>query len=435
MFNRIKTFQNPEKAASDAAIVEMLNSTQAIISFEPNGTILDANDAFLGAMGYQLEEIVGQHHRMFCDPAYVSSSDYSDFWRRLAAGEAFTDEFERFHKNGNSIWISATYAAVRDLDGSVVKVMKVAHDITERKVAMQQFQDAIENLAEGHSGARVHLQPDNSFYPLANNFNRAMDTLQRQILELKGSAETITSDAVDRKTRNEATLDRTASQERRIGEMSDLATSVSETMGRTMQTVKTAMEKMSATMAALAKGQTLIDAAQETTRSLETKAKSMSEINRMIDDLSFQTNLLALNAGVEAARAGEAGAGFSVVASEIRSLAQQSSSASAQINDLIRETTQTSTNAAEDVGAGSEAFGQIKSELSALQEAFEPVVGDLAEQVKKSDRVDQSASESLRSVTADRDAASRNLTAIEDQITILNEFCDRLADISERFAA
>ena len=435
MFNRIRNFNDPKKAAEDAAVVDMLNSTQAMISFLPDGTILHANDVFLTAMGYTAAEVEGRHHRMFCRHDYVSSSEYADFWKRLAAGEPHTDEFERIQKDGSSIWIYATYAAVRDPSNAVVKVVKIAQDITERKRAMEQFQEALEQLGAGNSGARVELESGNPFYQVARNFNDAMDSIEKEVLDLKGQAETVANDAVARKQRNTDMMDRTTAQEERIGEMSSLTAAVAETLGRTETTVQAAMDRLNPAMTSIENGQELIEAARNTTQSLETKAKSMSDINRMIDDLSFQTNLLALNAGVEAARAGEAGAGFSVVASEIRSLAQQSSSASAQINDLIRETTQTSSRAAEDVGAGSEAFSKIKGELVALQEAFEPVVGELSEQVSQTNRVEKSASESLKSVVADRDAGMKNVKAIEEQITILNEFCDRLSGIAHQFSA
>jgi len=433
MFNRFRSFNDQKKAAEDAAVVEMLNSTQAMISFHPDGTIIEANDLFLKALEYSAAEIEGRHHSMFCDKAYVESADYAEFWRRLGAGEASTDEFERIKKNGDSIWIYATYAAVKDLSGKVVKIVKIAQDVSERKVAMEQFQDAIEHLGAGNSGARVQLDPSNGFYNVAVNFNNAMDKIQHGLLDLKGQAQQISTDAITRKKRNTDMMDRATAQEARIGEMSDMATAVTETMGRTQKTVQTAMDRLRPAMQSIEKGQELIEVARNTTESLETKAKSMSDINRIIDDLSFQTNLLALNAGVEAARAGEAGAGFSVVASEIRSLAQQSSSASAQINDLIRETTQTSTRAAEDVGAGSEAFSKIKGELVALQDAFAPVVGELEEQVEQSKRVDQRASESVKSVVADRDAGIQNVRAIEEQINLLSQFGDRLSDIAHQF--
>ncbi len=434
MFSRIKNFQDPKKAAEDAAIVEMLNETQAMISFLPDGTIIQANDVFLSTLGYTASEVEGNHHRMFCDPIYASSADYAEFWERLANGEASTGEFERFHKDGTSVWIHATYAAVRSAEGNVVRVTKLAQDISEQKRAMQQFLDALERLSAGESGARVLLEERNSLFPIAANFNRAMDVIQKDVLDLKEQAESVAEDTVKRKQRNTEMMERANAQETRIGKMSDLTAAASETMGRTQKTVEGAMGRLNPAMESLQKGQDLIEAARQTTQSLEEKTKSMSDINRMIEGLAFQTNLLALNAGVEAARAGEAGAGFSVVASEIRSLAQQSTQASSQINDLIRETTETTTRAAEDVGAGHKSFSKIKGELVALQEAFAPVVGELSEQVQQSASVNSSVSDSLKSVIADREAGQRNQQAIDEQVEVLAQLCDRLKGIAHQFA-
>jgi methyl-accepting chemotaxis protein len=81
----------------------------AIISFEPDGTIINANKNFLKTLGYKQEEIVGKHHSMFCDKNYVNSQDYIKFWNDLANGISQISEFERIKKDGSSVWIQASY--------------------------------------------------------------------------------------------------------------------------------------------------------------------------------------------------------------------------------------------------------------------------------------------------------------------------------------
>ena len=98
-----------------------------------DGVILSANNNFLETLGYELEEIVGQHHRMFCEPEYAKSADYKKFWSDLGAGEFNTGEFKRIAKDGSDVWISATYNPVLDASGQPYKVVKVATDITEQK--------------------------------------------------------------------------------------------------------------------------------------------------------------------------------------------------------------------------------------------------------------------------------------------------------------
>lgn len=81
-------------------------------------------------MGYSLGDIVGKHHRVFCEPTYSASADYASFWKRLAAGEFISDEFVRFGKNGKEVWIQAAYNPILNSKGLVVKVVKFATDVT-----------------------------------------------------------------------------------------------------------------------------------------------------------------------------------------------------------------------------------------------------------------------------------------------------------------
>ncbi|WP_152658706.1 methyl-accepting chemotaxis protein [Devosia chinhatensis] len=111
-----------------------ISKSQAIIEFEPDGTIIDANANFLGLMGYTLEEIKGRHHSMFVDPDQASSRAYLDFWASLRSGEFKNEEFHRLAKGGKDVWIQASYNPVLGQDGKVRRVVKLASDITARKL-------------------------------------------------------------------------------------------------------------------------------------------------------------------------------------------------------------------------------------------------------------------------------------------------------------
>lgn len=113
------------------AKIEALDKVQAIIEFELDGTILTANENFLKTLGYRLEEIQGQHHSMFVEPAYRESVEYRNFWRDLGAGKFQTAEYKRIGKGGKEVWIQASYNPVFDLDGKPYKVVKFATDVTE----------------------------------------------------------------------------------------------------------------------------------------------------------------------------------------------------------------------------------------------------------------------------------------------------------------
>lgn len=129
MFGR-KTQKSQFSAFADTDVIKALYKSQAVISFSPDGTILQANNNFLQTLGYQQNEIVGQHHRIFCDPTYVQSHEYAEFWSNLQAGEFQSGTYTRLTKNGQSVYIQATYNPIKNDAGSVVGVIKYAVDIS-----------------------------------------------------------------------------------------------------------------------------------------------------------------------------------------------------------------------------------------------------------------------------------------------------------------
>ncbi len=116
--------------------MDALRKTHAVIEFDPTGIILDANALFLAAVGYDLADIKGQHHAMFMDPEERSSPAYQTFWQKLAAGVPLQDQVARVARGGRRLWLQATYTPVTDSDGKVVKVIKLATDITQHKNLM-----------------------------------------------------------------------------------------------------------------------------------------------------------------------------------------------------------------------------------------------------------------------------------------------------------
>lgn len=112
-----------------------VGQAMAVIEFNLDGTIITANDNFLATTGYRLNEIQGKHHRIFVGEAYANSSEYKEFWAKLNRGEFDTNNYERFNKKGESIWIQATYFPICDVSGKPVKVVKFASDITKARLA------------------------------------------------------------------------------------------------------------------------------------------------------------------------------------------------------------------------------------------------------------------------------------------------------------
>lgn len=152
--------------------VEGILKTQAVIEFEPDGTIVTANETFLMAMGYDLTEIQGKHHRMFVDEQYAASTDYKSFWTSLASGKHKTGAFKRFGKGGREIWIQATYNPITNLDGEIVKVIKVARDVTEEKLSNANFAGQIDAI--GKSQAVIEFNMDGTIITANENFLNAL---------------------------------------------------------------------------------------------------------------------------------------------------------------------------------------------------------------------------------------------------------------------
>ena len=112
-------------------VITALDTSMASIEFTPDGKILRANTNFLEAMGYAWSELAGQHHRIFCDEAYVRTDDYASFWRKLGEGDHYVGRIERRKKDGSTVWLEATYTPVLNAAGCVTKVVKFASDVSE----------------------------------------------------------------------------------------------------------------------------------------------------------------------------------------------------------------------------------------------------------------------------------------------------------------
>ena len=133
--------------------IRAIERAQAVIEFELDGTVITANENFLNIFGYNLDEIVGKHHRIFCDPGYAESLEYARFWQKLSRGEYEADEFKRVTKDGAEVWLQASYNPIFDAAGRPVKVVKFASDITaeiqRRSVALLEMATPVTKIWDG----------------------------------------------------------------------------------------------------------------------------------------------------------------------------------------------------------------------------------------------------------------------------------------------
>ncbi len=113
-------------------LIGALVRSTAVIEFDLDGNVLSANERFLNGMGYNLAQIIGKHHRMFCEPQEYNSAEYQAFWRRLNAGEFVADRFKRVDSHGRVVWLEASYNPVVDANNTLYKVVKFATVITDQ---------------------------------------------------------------------------------------------------------------------------------------------------------------------------------------------------------------------------------------------------------------------------------------------------------------
>ena len=128
-----------------------IDRAQAVIEFELDGTVITANENFLGAFGYSLDEVVGKHHRMFCEPEYAETAEYAEFWQKLGRGEYSAAEFKRLAKGGRGVWLQASYNPILDMNGRPLKVVKFATDVTEAKLRNAEFEGKVEAISRAQA--------------------------------------------------------------------------------------------------------------------------------------------------------------------------------------------------------------------------------------------------------------------------------------------
>ncbi|MFK0379964.1 methyl-accepting chemotaxis protein [Pandoraea sp. NPDC090278] len=163
------------------AVTAALNRVQAVIEFDLQGRILHANENFLQTVGYRLDEIQGQHHRMFCEPDYTASNAYRDFWAKLGRGEFDSGEYKRLGKGGREVWIRASYNPVFDANGVAYKVIKFATDVTADRTRQAEFEGKVR--AMDIAQAVIEFNLDGTVITANDNF---LKTLGYSLDEIRG---------------------------------------------------------------------------------------------------------------------------------------------------------------------------------------------------------------------------------------------------------
>ena len=189
----LKKSANASSARVSAGMLDAINKVQAVIEFGLDGTIQHANENFLKAMGYTLDEIRGKHHSMFVDPDYRDSPGYKQFWEKLGRGEFDAGQYKRIAKGGKEVWIQASYNPVFDGSGKPFKVVKFATDITQQKLQNADYEGQI--AAIGKAQAVIEFALDGTVLNANENF---LKTLGYSLDEIKGQHHSMFVDAAYR---------------------------------------------------------------------------------------------------------------------------------------------------------------------------------------------------------------------------------------------
>lgn len=337
--------------ADFAGQISALHKSQAVISFQMDGTILEANENFLNTVGYSLAEVKGRHHSMFVDESERKSDAYREFWARLNRGEYDSAEYKRLGKGGKEVWIRASYNPIYDLNGKPCKVVKFATDITQLRQTMNQISHHSKNLGV------------------------ASEQLSAISQQMASNAE---------QTATQATVVSSASEEV-SNNVSVVAAGSEEMLASIREISKSANESARVARAAV----TVADSTNQTIAKLGESSFEIGKVIKVITSIAQQTNLLALNATIEAARAGEAGKGFAVVANEVKELAKETAKATEEIGRKI-EAIQTDTKGAV------QAIGEIGTIINQISDISNTIACAVEEQTATTNEIGRNVSDAAR---------------------------------------
>lgn len=436
--------RDSENAGKLKAFEGIVNTAE----YAPDGTLVTASQGFLDEFGYQLEEVQNKDHALFCTSEFAESDSHSLLWQRLREGEEIKNEDRRITNAQEQIWLALNYAPLKDHSGRVQKIVEFSRNVTERRVAMQALDARMK--AVDTIFAAIEFDLGGKVCKVNEGCLRLTGYSERELLDIHHSAlcdssEVVTQDYRDmwldfskgetrsglfflrgRGEREIYVLGNYAPIHDVLGEVSGVAfyaTDVTEFVqfrkaalqsskdGLTqIQTLKSALgedeaelaslaETLTASCRSMAHGEAKLEAGMGNFQDMRESVQQIQHTVTTVSEIATQTNLLAFNAAIEAARVGENGEGFSIVADEVRRLAERNSTAAKEILQQITMISERMDNGSTNSKQAADAIKDGAQSLVALQDSLDATSARLNQEAA-------AAQEAERYVEVIRDGAA-----------------------------
>ncbi|HSF24872.1 MAG TPA: methyl-accepting chemotaxis protein [Blastocatellia bacterium] len=395
------------------------------------GNLTFFNDPVCKLHGYSPDELKGMNNRDYMDPE-VARNVHKEFNRVFRTGEPSGEfSYSINRKDGEKRYVEASISLVRSADGEPKGFRGIIRDVTERRRLKESFERSMDEflsiasrVSEGDLTSRG-AEGDDTLGRVVQSVNKMLDHFSTMLTEVKQIGLSVSSSATEilaaaeqiavgsQRQADEITNTSSAVEEMAasMNQVSRNAEASAEAARRALEMAEHGDKSVRDTSEAMSRIDSAVLQTSDKMRLLGARSSEISEIIDLINDIAAQTNLLALNAAIEAAHAGDAGLGFSVVAEEIRKLAERSARATKDVASLIKSIQSETSEALLAMEAG---MNEVKGGSSLASQASR-ALQDISAAVRQSSELIEeisAASDEQARVTSNLAGAMQTISSI-----------------------